>query len=291
MKFLKTNILNYKQKNEIIDLWNNEYPKKLKHENFDSFNLYLKNLNEQNHIVLIDENDCVKGWYFDFIRENKKWFAMILDSKIKGKGLGTKLLNEAKLKEKELNGWVIDHNNDLKENDTIDHISRITLDNRKCNLRIASQAIQNYNQNKKKRKVILPENCNINPNEIPKNIHYKKEKSGNGFRERFEISFKIDGKRIRKNSTSAGHYSLRIKLLHAIYILKKMRKKYPHIIKFTTKHFAQDIKLRKSFNNILKLSNFDKDMINKNLVEENIKPKYVKGTKEERDTVKTYLII
>ena len=41
---------------------------------------------------------------------------MVMDSKLKGKGLGTKLLSKAKEKNSELNGWVIDHNKDVKQN-------------------------------------------------------------------------------------------------------------------------------------------------------------------------------
>ena len=39
---------------------------------------------------------------------------MILDSGQQGKGYGTKLLNEAKMDVKKLNGWVIDHDKDKK---------------------------------------------------------------------------------------------------------------------------------------------------------------------------------
>lgn len=116
MDFIKTNTLSESQKIQVMDLWNTEYPKKLIHKNMTSFNNYLNNLNEQSHILLIDEKDNIQGWYFDFIRENEKWFAMILSSIMQGKGFGTKLLNKAKLKEKELNGWVIDHNNYKKQN-------------------------------------------------------------------------------------------------------------------------------------------------------------------------------
>lgn len=116
MNFIKTNILTKNQKEQIIDLWNNEYPEKLKHQSLESFDIYLRNLNEQSHILLIDNKQRVNGWYFDFIRENEKWFAMILNSELQGKGFGTKLLNEAKRKENELNGWVIDHNYDIKQN-------------------------------------------------------------------------------------------------------------------------------------------------------------------------------
>ena len=81
------------------------------------FETYLKNLKGQNHILLTDDKNDIKGWYFNFIRENEKWFAMILNSELQGKGFGTKLLNEAKRTENELNGWVIDHNNDYKQNE------------------------------------------------------------------------------------------------------------------------------------------------------------------------------
>jgi len=116
MKIIKTNILNKKQKIQIFDLWNNEYPVKLIYENYEQFEDYLRNLKKQCHILIIDNKDSVIGWYFDFVRENEKWFAMILNSEFQRKGYGTKLLNKAKTKNQELNGWVIDHDNDIKQN-------------------------------------------------------------------------------------------------------------------------------------------------------------------------------
>jgi GNAT superfamily N-acetyltransferase len=44
---------------------------------------------------------------------------MILHSEIHGKGIGTRLLQMAKSEHPELNGWVIDHNRDLKSDGTI----------------------------------------------------------------------------------------------------------------------------------------------------------------------------
>ena len=116
MEFIKCLSLSESEKLEIIDLWNNEYPEKLSYKSNEEFDKYLKNLVEQSHILLIDLNRKIRGWYFDFKRENEKWFAIILDSKIQGKGFGTKMLELAKLKENELNGWVIDHNRDKKKN-------------------------------------------------------------------------------------------------------------------------------------------------------------------------------
>ena len=115
MNFKTTKSLSIKQKEEIIQLWNNEYPKKINHANAKAFDDYLSNLTDQSHILLID-NDQIKAWFTDFIREDERWFGMILDSQLQGKGVGTELLNRAKEMRSELNGWVIDHNNDLKLN-------------------------------------------------------------------------------------------------------------------------------------------------------------------------------
>ena len=56
------------------------------------------------------------AWYVNFIRNRKKWFVILLNSNIQGKGYGTQLINLAKKEESELNGWVIEHDNDLKQN-------------------------------------------------------------------------------------------------------------------------------------------------------------------------------
>ena len=119
MQFIKTSKLSKSQKQEICDLWNNEYPEKLNYRNLADFENYLKNLSKQSHIIMVNKDQNIKGWYFDFIRENEKWFAIILDSKFQGKGLGIKMLNLAKEKESELTGWVIDHSNDKKQNGEI----------------------------------------------------------------------------------------------------------------------------------------------------------------------------
>ena len=121
MVFIKRSFLSESEKLEILKLWNKEYPKQLAYASKKEFDEYLEALVEQSHIILVDENNRIKGWYFDFVRDNEKWFAIILDSKLHGKGLGTKLLNLAKEKESELNGWVIDHNNEKKTNGEIYH--------------------------------------------------------------------------------------------------------------------------------------------------------------------------
>ncbi len=119
MKLITRSLLSMPEKLEIFELWNNEYPEKLAYESMEAFESYLKSLSGKSHILLIDSNKKIKGWYFDFTRDGGKWFVIILDSKLHGKGFGTRILELAKQKENELNGWVIDHNNDKRMNGEI----------------------------------------------------------------------------------------------------------------------------------------------------------------------------
>ncbi|WP_422081173.1 GNAT family N-acetyltransferase [Ulvibacterium sp.] len=116
---MKCSSLSESEKLEILELWNREYPEKLAYGSKEEFDDYLKKGIGQSHILLIDPNRRIKGWYFDFIREDEKWFVLILDSKIHGKGLGTQMLELAQQKENELNGWVIDHDRDKKRSGEI----------------------------------------------------------------------------------------------------------------------------------------------------------------------------
>lgn len=116
MKVTTEKRLTTEKKIIICQLWNNEYPKKLSYENVSGFENYLNCLTETKHYLLVDENKNINGWGFTFLRENEIWFAVIIKSEVKGKGFGTLLLNELKNVEKELNGWVIDHENDIKLN-------------------------------------------------------------------------------------------------------------------------------------------------------------------------------
>tara|TARA_B110000902_G_scaffold164298_1_gene187752 strand:- start:4193 stop:4657 length:465 start_codon:yes stop_codon:yes gene_type:complete len=116
VEFITQIELSKNDKKEILNLWNDEYPEKLNYQTLTEFEKYLKNLTEQSHILMKSENQSIKGWYFDFVRENEKCFAIILDSNFHGKGFGTKLLSLGKEKESELNGWVIDKQDDKRKN-------------------------------------------------------------------------------------------------------------------------------------------------------------------------------
>jgi len=115
LKFIETQLLSDEEKQEILALWNNEYPANLAHNSMEDFEKYLKELVQVNHVLVKDESLHVKGWYVDFIRDKARWFAMILDSSIQGSGIGSKLLNLAKRKNSKLYGWAIDKD-DFKKN-------------------------------------------------------------------------------------------------------------------------------------------------------------------------------
>lgn len=116
MKFTETENLNKEQKTKVLELWNREYPKKLSLPGLDAFEQYLQNLGDKRHILLLDEQGTVKGWLISFIRDKERCFVMVLDPSMQGKGWGSKILDRAKKSDSELNGWVIDHNTELKQN-------------------------------------------------------------------------------------------------------------------------------------------------------------------------------
>ena len=106
----ETSQLNNKELNDILSLWNSEYPESLRHENLDSLKTYLNGLDHKRHLILLNAKSEIIGWYLDFIREDQLWFAMIVDSKHHKSGFGSRLIEKAKSTQNELSGWVIDHN-------------------------------------------------------------------------------------------------------------------------------------------------------------------------------------
>ena len=74
------------QKEQILDLWNIEYPMGLLHRHMNDFDAYLEGLMEKSYILLLNEQEHVIGCYIDFNREQDRWFAMILDANYQGKG-------------------------------------------------------------------------------------------------------------------------------------------------------------------------------------------------------------
>lgn len=116
MKILQTTVLTLNQKQSLFELWNTEYPEKIGYDELSEFENYLDGLLNKEHYLLVDDQNQIVGWAFTFFREQEDWFGIIINSKMQGKGFGMLLLDELKKNKLILNGWVIDHQNYLKQN-------------------------------------------------------------------------------------------------------------------------------------------------------------------------------
>ena len=159
---------------------------------------------------------------------------------------------------------------------TIDHINRVGTDNRVENLRnLSSQSAQNFNQGKRERKFELPENSNINIEDIPKNIYYAKSIGAHG--EYFYIELKgipalcPDGKKYTWKSTKSKSVNLQTKLQQTINKLFELKNTYAELanVVFTYELDEQRKKSINEYNDILKLSHYPKNVIDENLRDSN----------------------
>ncbi|MEZ2334902.1 N-acetyltransferase [Mucilaginibacter sp. RCC_168] len=116
MEISVQSFLTHAQLQAVYQLWNDEYPGKLQYDSINDFNTYLDNLEQKKYFLLIDENEILFGWSATFLRDNERWFAIILNSNVQGKKYGTQVLDEIKKHETHLVGWVIDKEGELKSN-------------------------------------------------------------------------------------------------------------------------------------------------------------------------------
>jgi GNAT superfamily N-acetyltransferase len=112
MTIMKTKRLTQKQEEQIVALWNEEYPIKLT----GRFKQLLEGVKNYNHYIVEDEQQNLSAWAVDFEKEKEIRFSIIVRSNQKGKGLGSLLLEKLKFENEEFYGWVIDHNNYIKHN-------------------------------------------------------------------------------------------------------------------------------------------------------------------------------
>ncbi|MBL0047725.1 MAG: GNAT family N-acetyltransferase [Bacteroidetes bacterium] len=112
MQIIKTRKLTPEQFSQINKLWNDEYPIKLK----DRFPILLEGVENYHHYIMEDSEQNIIAWAVDFEKENEIRFSIIVHSNYKGKGWGSLLVNKLKSENELFYGWVIDHNDDLKNN-------------------------------------------------------------------------------------------------------------------------------------------------------------------------------
>jgi hypothetical protein len=115
MRIIKKEVLSFEEKETLCKLWNNEYPEQLNYT-IAEFDSYLNGLSKTIHFLLIDDTNIIHGWAFTFLRDDEDWFAIIIDNQMQGKRKGLLFLNEIKKEKSNLNGWVVDHENDSKQN-------------------------------------------------------------------------------------------------------------------------------------------------------------------------------
>lgn len=122
---------------------------------------------------------------------------------------------------------------------TVYHISKNGLDNRRKNLRLVEgPTSQTGGLSRKKRNVALPLLCGIKAEDIPPHIWYVQ---ANGYhRDRFAIEFKSE--KILWKSTSSKEVSLQEKLEQAKAKLNALYLEFPHLDPMREEELARNLK-------------------------------------------------
>lgn len=115
MQLINTATLSDNQIQQINVLWNQEYPKNL----INRFSILLGDATNYQHFLLENEAQQVLGWAVLFDKENETRFSIIVGEASKRMGLGSRLMDALKQACPCFYGWVIDHDNDIKSDDSI----------------------------------------------------------------------------------------------------------------------------------------------------------------------------
>lgn len=110
--------LTVKQKSSVLKIWNKEYPKQM-NKSIEQLDLYLSELDNVIHFLLVNVDEEVLGWAFKFSRDVGRWFVIILDGTIQKNGWGSQLLHNIIENEVEMNGWVVDNDLYTRSDSTI----------------------------------------------------------------------------------------------------------------------------------------------------------------------------
>jgi GNAT superfamily N-acetyltransferase len=105
--FLDTQTLSTDQKQAVAALWNTVFPSGLAFSETRGIDDFLASL-EDVHFTLVSQDGTLQACFIAFIRDELRFFSILLADSAQGKGLGTSLLDRAKQRYRELNGWVID---------------------------------------------------------------------------------------------------------------------------------------------------------------------------------------
>jgi len=162
-------------------------------------------------IFKIDKDDLEKV-------QSRHWYAVT-----RGKYVGCHITIRGRFKILYLHNFIMNRFTfDGKgQKESVDHINRDGLDNRKSNLRIISQSMQNVNKATKPSTAILPEGCP----ELPRHVWYIKSDGKHG--DRFGIDLKTEG--IKWKSTSSKTISWQTKLEEARNKLEELYIEYPYL--------------------------------------------------------------
>lgn len=111
--------LSVAEKEDITRLWNAEYPAVIKYGGVADFEAFLDGLTEHRHFLIFGDEGAVDAWLLVFTRDADRWFSIIVNSAVHGRGFGRILIDEARKSEPVLNGWVAADNSLLRTDGSV----------------------------------------------------------------------------------------------------------------------------------------------------------------------------